>query len=284
LIDRILPDLYRITLPMPFRLRHVHVYALLHDGKVALFDTGMNIPETYTVLDEALANLGKTTKDIDRIFLTHFHADHCGIAGRIQEISGAAVHLSAVDESRLQQNNRLEELAGRPFGEERPREALVPGGEAEAALAVVAALDRDDAAPLGGTPRGLQRHLHRLAPAGREDGVGEVSGRDGRQSRGQLGARAARKVVVSDVQLVQGGAQRVAHLGVPMAEVEDAAVQVEVEQLAAVEVPDPIALAAPDHEVDAEATQGRHPVRADVPLGQLQHPALRFAHRLILLR
>jgi len=27
MIDRILPDLYRITLPMPFRLRHVHVYA-----------------------------------------------------------------------------------------------------------------------------------------------------------------------------------------------------------------------------------------------------------------
>jgi glyoxylase-like metal-dependent hydrolase (beta-lactamase superfamily II) len=73
----------------------------------------MNIPETYTVLDEALSTLGKTTKDIDRIFLTHFHADHCGIAGRIQEISGAAVHLSDVDESRLQQNNRLEELAGR---------------------------------------------------------------------------------------------------------------------------------------------------------------------------
>jgi len=113
LIDRILPDLYRITLPMPFRLRHVHVYALLHEGKVALFDTGMNIPETYTVLDEALATLGKTTRDIDRIFLTHFHADHCGIAGKIQEISGAAVHLSETDEMRLQQNKRLEELAGR---------------------------------------------------------------------------------------------------------------------------------------------------------------------------
>ena len=113
MIDRILPDLYRITLPMPFRLRHVHVYALLHEGKVALFDTGMNIPETYTVLDEALATLGKTTKDIDHIFLTHFHADHCGIAGRIQELSGAAVRLSAVDEMRLQYNNRHEELVER---------------------------------------------------------------------------------------------------------------------------------------------------------------------------
>ena len=123
-----MPDLYRITLPMPFRLRHVHVYALLHDGKVALFDTGMNIPETYTVLDGALATLGKTTKDIDRVFLTHFHADHCGIAGRIQEISGAAVHLSDVDESRLQQNNRLEELAGRArhffLGQGLPQKAM----------------------------------------------------------------------------------------------------------------------------------------------------------------
>jgi glyoxylase-like metal-dependent hydrolase (beta-lactamase superfamily II) len=113
LIDRILPDLYRITLPMPFRLRHVHVYALLHEGKVALFDTGMNIPETYTVLDEALATLGKTTKDIDHIFLTHFHADHCGIAGAIQKLSGAAVRLSATDEMRLQYNNRHEELVER---------------------------------------------------------------------------------------------------------------------------------------------------------------------------
>ena len=113
MIDRILPDLYRITLPMPFRLRHVHVYALLHDGRVALFDTGMNIPETYRVLDEALVTLGKTTKDIDLIFLTHFHADHCGIAGRLQEISGAPVYLSALDDARLQYNNRHEELVER---------------------------------------------------------------------------------------------------------------------------------------------------------------------------
>jgi len=128
LIDRILPDLYRITLPMPFRLRHVHVYALLHDGRVALFDTGMNIPETYRVLDEALATLGKTTKDIDRIFLTHFHADHCGTAGRLQEISGASVYLSQSDEMRLQYNNRHEELV------ERARHFFLPQGLPQKAM------------------------------------------------------------------------------------------------------------------------------------------------------
>ncbi len=122
MIDQILPDLYRITLPMPFRLRHVHVYALLHEGRVALVDTGMNIPETYRVLDEALATLGKTTKDIDRIFLTHMHADHCGIAGRIQEISGASVFLSAPDDARLQYNSRHEELV------ERARNFFLPQG------------------------------------------------------------------------------------------------------------------------------------------------------------
>ena len=113
---------------MPFRLRHVHVYALLHEGKVALFDTGMNIPETYKVLDEALATLGKTTKDIDHIFLTHFHADHCGIAGAIQKLSGAAVRLSATDEMRLQHNNRLDELA------ERARNFFLPQGLPQKAM------------------------------------------------------------------------------------------------------------------------------------------------------
>jgi glyoxylase-like metal-dependent hydrolase (beta-lactamase superfamily II) len=112
-IDPILPDLYRITLPMPFRLRHVHVHALVHDGKVALFDTGMNIPESIQALSEALSSLGQTTKDIDQIFLTHFHADHCGIAGRILELSGAVIHLSATDEKRLQYNSREEDLAER---------------------------------------------------------------------------------------------------------------------------------------------------------------------------
>ncbi len=113
MINQILPDLYRVTLPMPFRLRHVHIHVLVHNGKVALFDTGINIPDSFRVLDEALATLGKTIGDIDQVFLTHFHPDHCGIAGKIQKRSGAVVRLSAIDEQRLQNNNRLEDLVER---------------------------------------------------------------------------------------------------------------------------------------------------------------------------
>lgn len=82
MIETIRPDFYRITLPMPFRHRHVHVYALVHSGRVAVLDTGMNYDGTYDDMDRALQDIGKMMSDIDRIFPTHFHTDHCGIAGK----------------------------------------------------------------------------------------------------------------------------------------------------------------------------------------------------------
>jgi glyoxylase-like metal-dependent hydrolase (beta-lactamase superfamily II) len=101
LIEKIAESFYMITLPMPFRLKHVHVFALVHDGSVSLFDTGMNTPETFATLEESLKSIGKDIRNIERIFITHFHTDHCGIAGRIQEISGALVAMSEVDAQRI---------------------------------------------------------------------------------------------------------------------------------------------------------------------------------------
>jgi glyoxylase-like metal-dependent hydrolase (beta-lactamase superfamily II) len=106
LIEKIAESFYMITLPMPFRLKHVHVFALVHDGSVSLFDTGMNTPETFSTLEESLKSLGKTVHDIDRIFITHFHTDHCGIAGRIKDISGAAIAMSAMDALRIHNDQK----------------------------------------------------------------------------------------------------------------------------------------------------------------------------------
>ncbi|MBM4272483.1 MAG: MBL fold metallo-hydrolase [Deltaproteobacteria bacterium] len=99
-------DLYMITLPMPFRLKHVHVFALVHDNGVALFDTGVNTPEAFTKLEGALRSIGKDIHDIDRIFITHFHTDHCGIAGRIKDLSGAAIFMSETDARRIYDDQR----------------------------------------------------------------------------------------------------------------------------------------------------------------------------------
>jgi glyoxylase-like metal-dependent hydrolase (beta-lactamase superfamily II) len=106
LIEKIAESFYMITLPMPFRLKHVHVFVLVHDGSVSLFDTGMNTPETFSILEESLKSVGKAVRDIDRIFITHFHTDHCGIAGRIKQISGAAIAMSAIDALRIHNDQK----------------------------------------------------------------------------------------------------------------------------------------------------------------------------------
>jgi glyoxylase-like metal-dependent hydrolase (beta-lactamase superfamily II) len=94
LIEEIVNDFYMITLPMPFRLQHVHVFLLCHGDKVALFDTGLDTPENLLTLETAMQRIGKKVQDIVQVFITHSHIDHCGMAGRIKEISGAEIHMS----------------------------------------------------------------------------------------------------------------------------------------------------------------------------------------------
>jgi len=106
-IQEIAENFYMITLPMPFRLKHVNIFAIVHDGRVALFDTGLNLPETFSALEASLDAIKQSIKDIDRIFLTHFHADHCGIAGRIKEISNAVIYMPEIEYQSMQNYNNV---------------------------------------------------------------------------------------------------------------------------------------------------------------------------------
>ncbi len=94
MISEIDKNFYRLTLPMPFRLRHVHAYALVDGGDVVLFDTGMTIPGAFERLENDLQSLDLSVSSIRDIYLTHSHTDHCGMAGLIQEKSGARIHLT----------------------------------------------------------------------------------------------------------------------------------------------------------------------------------------------
>jgi glyoxylase-like metal-dependent hydrolase (beta-lactamase superfamily II) len=105
-MEKIFDHFYMITLPMPFRLKHVHVFAMIHEDGVALFDTGVNSPETFLKLENSLKQIGRTIGDIDRIYISHFHTDHCGIAGRIKEISGAVIYMSDIDGQRIENDQK----------------------------------------------------------------------------------------------------------------------------------------------------------------------------------
>jgi glyoxylase-like metal-dependent hydrolase (beta-lactamase superfamily II) len=80
---------------MPYRLRHVHAYLLTQDKELALFDTGLNIPGSYEMLEKDLASIGFRIDDIRHIFLTHVHTDHCSMAGLLRKKTNAKIYLSA---------------------------------------------------------------------------------------------------------------------------------------------------------------------------------------------
>ncbi|OAQ51861.1 hypothetical protein HTG_14515 [Natrinema mahii] len=71
---------------------------LFADGpETALIDTGDWMATTREQLEAALSDRGLAFSDIDRIFLTHWHHDHCGLAGEIQAESGAEVYVHEAD-------------------------------------------------------------------------------------------------------------------------------------------------------------------------------------------
>jgi glyoxylase-like metal-dependent hydrolase (beta-lactamase superfamily II) len=85
---------------MTFRLNHVHVYVLVHNDEVVLFDTGLDISGSLNLLKKDLESIGQSIKAVRDIYITHSHGDHCGMAGLIKKESGAIIHLSAAaDES-----------------------------------------------------------------------------------------------------------------------------------------------------------------------------------------
>ena len=115
MISEISENLYRITLPMPFRLRHVHAYALTSGPDVCLFDTGMYMPGAFERLEKDLASIGWSVRNITEIYLSHVHTDHCGMTGIIQDESKARVYLSRkahLAHEHFQQGLRLIEQAG----------------------------------------------------------------------------------------------------------------------------------------------------------------------------
>ena len=79
-----------IALPTPFQVGDVNTW-LLRGDPLTLVDAGPRMESTEARLDAALADLGVRVEDLELIVLTHQHADHVGLAGRLARRSGASV-------------------------------------------------------------------------------------------------------------------------------------------------------------------------------------------------
>lgn len=76
---------------------HNNAYVLTEGDQVTLIDAGIATPETRTDLRRGLDAIGLTFEDVDQVLLTHWHPDHTGLAGEIQQASGATVYAHEVD-------------------------------------------------------------------------------------------------------------------------------------------------------------------------------------------
>jgi glyoxylase-like metal-dependent hydrolase (beta-lactamase superfamily II) len=95
--------IHRIPCPVPFPQAGgpVNVYAIEEEGGgIALWDTGLVTEECERALLDGLAARGWSYRDVRRVFCSHGHLDHYGLARTIAEGSGAQVFIHPLDKDK----------------------------------------------------------------------------------------------------------------------------------------------------------------------------------------
>ncbi len=98
----IVSGIWKITLPIPFPLRTVNVYALIGRDGWTLIDAGMGTPEARAAFSAGLEKASLDLSRLQAIVLTHHHPDHIGLSGDLYEQSGARVYMHPIDEKSVQ--------------------------------------------------------------------------------------------------------------------------------------------------------------------------------------
>jgi glyoxylase-like metal-dependent hydrolase (beta-lactamase superfamily II) len=97
-VEKVRDGLWSIPVPIPDNpLRYVLVYALESDDGLVLVDAGWDDDASWQALTGGLAAIGGRVSDVRAVLVTHFHADHLGLAGRVRAGSGAWVALHRLD-------------------------------------------------------------------------------------------------------------------------------------------------------------------------------------------
>ncbi len=87
---------YWVRLPMPMSLNHINVW-LIEDGDgFATVDTGLRTEETLELWD-ALLSKPPFNRPLTRVFVTHMHPDHVGMAGWLTRRFGVRLWMSRLE-------------------------------------------------------------------------------------------------------------------------------------------------------------------------------------------
>ena len=136
--EEILPNLYRIEIPLPNSpLKALNSYVIKTPERNMIIDTGMNREEC---LNAMLAGLRELAVDLQKtdFFITHLHADHMGLVSRLAS-TASTIYFNQPDAEFLNSPGRWEEMRNfalkNGFPERELHEALEkhPGYQSRAA-------------------------------------------------------------------------------------------------------------------------------------------------------
>jgi glyoxylase-like metal-dependent hydrolase (beta-lactamase superfamily II) len=83
----------QVTIPLPFRLNHVNCFLAEGPQGWTIIDAGLNTDVSRDIWKPIIEK-----HDVKDIILTHYHPDHFGYAGTLQQLTNAAVWMTEVDE------------------------------------------------------------------------------------------------------------------------------------------------------------------------------------------
>jgi len=167
--DRVLPPVEQVrpgvwSVPTPFPdspLRYVLAYLVETGRGPVLVDTGWPKDEAWDGLIAGVNQTGHQISDVVAVLVTHFHADHFGLADRVRQASGAWIGMHEADALAIGRFPTIADFAAadrawlsRRGVRGRAAEGMLPSAEAQARQrSYPDVMIEDGSLPLGvGTP------------------------------------------------------------------------------------------------------------------------------------
>jgi glyoxylase-like metal-dependent hydrolase (beta-lactamase superfamily II) len=109
MIEEILPDLYKIEIPLPKSpLKALNSYVIKNQERNLIIDTGWNQEECRKAMQTGLRELGVDIKETD-FFITHLHPDHLGLVSDLATET-SVIYFNQPDADQIRSGIHLDDL------------------------------------------------------------------------------------------------------------------------------------------------------------------------------